>query len=99
MRITLALATLQIVSVSPSVVEPLIALSIVYVAVENVLGGEHTGRRTALVVGTEGEGLPQALLERLDAVRIEQASGLDSLNVATAAAIALHSVALAQGRL
>jgi len=57
------------------------------------------GRRAALVVGTEGEGLPPALLNRFNTVRIEQASGLDSLNVATAAAIALHSVALSQGRL
>lgn len=63
------------------------------------LGKVRTGRRTALIVGTEGEGLPQALLERLDTVRIEQARELDSLNVATAAAIALHCVALAQGRL
>lgn len=57
------------------------------------------GRRTALVVGTEGEGLPKSVLERFKAVRIEQSNDLDSLNVATAAAIALHAVARAQGRL
>jgi tRNA G18 (ribose-2'-O)-methylase SpoU len=57
------------------------------------------GRRAALVVGTEGEGLPPSLLEKLEAVRIPQASRLDSLNVATAAAIALYSVAHGQGRL
>ncbi len=34
--ITLALASLQIVTVSPAIVEPLIALSIVYVAIENL---------------------------------------------------------------
>lgn len=39
---TLALATLDIVSVPPEVVEPLIAASIVYVAVENVF---HQGER------------------------------------------------------
>ncbi len=57
------------------------------------------GRRAALIVGTEGEGLPKTVLDRFNAVRIEQTSELDSLNVATAAAIALHSVARAQGRL
>jgi hydrogenase/urease accessory protein HupE len=36
--ITLALATLGLVSIPPSVVEPLIAVSIVFVAVENVIG-------------------------------------------------------------
>jgi tRNA G18 (ribose-2'-O)-methylase SpoU len=46
--------------------------------------------RTALVLGTEGEGLPPALLARLATARIAMAGGLDSLNVATAAAIALH---------
>lgn len=39
---TLALATLGIVSVAPEIVEPLIAASIVYVAVENVF---HRGER------------------------------------------------------
>lgn len=49
--VTLALATLKIVSVSPQIVEPLIAASIVYVAVENTLGGKITLRRTAVVFG------------------------------------------------
>ncbi|MDA4847881.1 TrmH family RNA methyltransferase [Hoeflea poritis] len=55
-------------------------------------------RRTALVVGTEGEGLPESLLKRIDTARIPQAPGLDSLNVGTAAAIALFSIASALGR-
>lgn len=46
--------------------------------------------RTALLLGTEGEGLPQALLDRLETVRIEMAPGFDSLNVAAASAVALH---------
>jgi tRNA G18 (ribose-2'-O)-methylase SpoU len=46
--------------------------------------------RTALVLGTEGEGLPESLMAKLDLVRIAMRSGLDSLNVATASAIALH---------
>ena len=56
------------------------------------IGGlERTGRM-ALLLGTEGEGLPAALLERLATARIPIAGGFDSLNVATAAAIALHEM-------
>ncbi|MDX8483011.1 RNA methyltransferase [Mesorhizobium sp. VK24D] len=46
--------------------------------------------RLALYLGTEGEGLPEALLNRLRTVRIGMAEGFDSLNVAAASAIALH---------
>ncbi|WP_238475542.1 HupE/UreJ family protein [Rhodophyticola sp. CCM32] len=49
--ITLALASLGIVSIPPGVVEPLIAASIVYVGVENALGWGNVGGRTALVFG------------------------------------------------
>ncbi len=49
--ITLALASLGIVTIPASVVEPLIALSIVYVGVENVLGFGNLRYRTALVFG------------------------------------------------
>lgn len=49
--VTLALATLGFVSVSPALVEPLIALSIVYIAVENIFGGAIGWRRTAVVFG------------------------------------------------
>jgi tRNA G18 (ribose-2'-O)-methylase SpoU len=62
--------------------------------------GEITpGRRVALVMGTEGEGLPPAILERFHSARIAQAKGLDSLNVGTASGIALYSIARAMGRL
>ena len=44
--------------------------------------------RMALVVGTEGDGLPQSILSAFGSVRIPQAPGLDSLNVATASGIA-----------
>ncbi len=51
------------------------------------------GRRTALLLGAEGPGLtPEALAAADVAVRIPMASGVDSLNVATAAAIAFHTV-------
>jgi tRNA G18 (ribose-2'-O)-methylase SpoU len=49
-------------------------------------------KRMALYVGTEGEGLPADLMQKLTTVRIPIAEGFDSLNVATAAAVALHEV-------
>jgi tRNA G18 (ribose-2'-O)-methylase SpoU len=49
--------------------------------------------RMALVVGTEGEGLPQKILSAFGGLRIPQAPGLDSLNVATASGIALFALA------
>lgn len=49
--ITLALASLQIVSIPASIVEPLIAASIVYVAVENIFGGKVGPLRIAVVFG------------------------------------------------
>ena len=55
--------------------------------------------RMALVTGTEGSGLPTAILQRFNAARIAQAPGLDSLNAATATGIALYEIASAQGRL
>jgi tRNA G18 (ribose-2'-O)-methylase SpoU len=49
------------------------------------------GRRQALVVGAEGQGLTAGALAAADRrIRITMAPGVDSLNVATAAAIALH---------
>jgi len=49
--------------------------------------------RTALYFGTEGGGLPEVLMTRLETVRIAMAEGFDSLNVAAASAIALHELA------
>ena len=47
------------------------------------------GRRVATIVGAEGPGLSPAALAAADRrVRIPMADGVDSLNVATAAAIA-----------
>ncbi|OBZ95408.1 RNA methyltransferase [Pararhizobium polonicum] len=53
--------------------------------------------RTALLVGTEGEGLPETILSSIRTARIRQRPGLDSLNVATATGIALHQVAMING--
>ena len=50
--------------------------------------------RQALVVGAEGPGLSEAALAAAGRrVRIPMAAGVDSLNVATAAAVALHHLA------
>ena len=49
-------------------------------------------RKLAIVLGAEGPGLPEALIMRGVPVRIPMADGFDSVNVATAGAIALHSV-------
>ncbi len=55
--------------------------------------------RALLILGTEGPGLDAATLARARPVRIPMAAGFDSLNVATAAGIALHAIAHGQGRL
>lgn len=55
--------------------------------------------RTALVLGTEGDGLPDGILRSIRTARIRQAPGLDSLNVATAAGIALYRIAAINGRI
>lgn len=47
--ITLALASLGLVVIPASIVEPLIAVSIVYVGVENILGRINVAARTVLV--------------------------------------------------
>ena len=49
----------------------------------------RTGRM-ALVVGAEGPGLPADVISQCRSVGIRMAAGFDSLNVATAAGIALH---------
>ena len=49
------------------------------------------GVRTALLLGAEGPGLTPAALAVADVrVRIPMTSGVDSLNVATAGAVAFH---------
>jgi len=59
---------------------------------------ELSDRRVALVLGHEGEGLTQAALEACPLrARIPMAGDTDSVNVATAAAIAMYEVASRQG--
>jgi len=49
--------------------------------------------RVAVLFGTEGAGLPETILARVQTVRIPMAGELDSLNVATASGIVLHHFA------
>ena len=63
------------------------------------IGDIAPARRMALVMGTEGEGLPRAILERFHTARIAQMPGLDSLNVGTASGIVLYGMAKSMGRL
>ena len=56
------------------------------------------GRRVALLLGAEGPGLTAEALATADRrVRIPMATGVDSLNVATAAAVAFHVLAAPLG--
>ncbi len=71
-------ADFEVIALSPSVREPLTAV-------------RRKGRQ-ALLVGSEGPGLPAAIMDRVRTVGIPMAGGFDSLNVATSAAIALHHV-------
>ena len=55
----------------------------------------RSAARTAIVLGTEGPGLPDSVLERARPIGIAMAAGVDSLNVATTAAVVLHHLATA----
>jgi tRNA G18 (ribose-2'-O)-methylase SpoU len=48
--------------------------------------------RQAVLFGAEGPGLPDAVFEQAQSVRIEMAGGFDSLNVATTSGIVLHQM-------
>jgi len=50
-------------------------------------------QRAAVLLGTEGEGLPEAIMARALTVGIPMAQGFDSLNVATTSGIVLHALA------
>jgi len=55
---------------------------------------ETAGRRVAVLLGSEGPGLSaEAMAAAEELVRIPMVPGVDSLNVATAAAIAFHAFA------
>lgn len=56
----------------------------------------HPPEKLAIMLGAEGPGLPDALISKAQAVRIPMRAGFDSINVATAGAIALAHVFSAQ---
>jgi tRNA G18 (ribose-2'-O)-methylase SpoU len=68
----------EVIALSPSALESLAAVP--------------RGGRQAVLVGSEGPGLPADILRRVRTVGIPMAGGFDSLNVATSAAIALHQI-------
>ncbi len=62
------------------------------------LAAEATGR-VAVLLGSEGWGLTQEAIDAADAaVRIPMAGGVDSLNVATAGAVAFYALSTFSGR-
>jgi hypothetical protein len=81
--ITLALSIYGFVAAPPSIVEPLIALSIAYVAVENIFLSELKSWRIALVFGfglLHGMGFA-GVLEELGLPRTEFATALVTFNL------------------
>jgi tRNA G18 (ribose-2'-O)-methylase SpoU len=72
----LAGASFEVIALSPSGVE--------------TLSKVQPSRRTALLLGAEGPGLPPDLLARTRTVSIPMSGNFDSLNVATTSGIALH---------
>lgn len=56
------------------------------------------GAKTAILLGAEGPGLPEGLIAKARPVRIEMAGNFDSINVATAGAIALSHLHAARDR-
>lgn len=61
-------------------------------AASETLAGLPPPLRLAILLGPEGPGLPQDLMQRCQRVSIPMSGGMDSLNVATAGAIALANV-------
>ncbi|MEL6859819.1 MAG: RNA methyltransferase [Pseudomonadota bacterium] len=56
------------------------------------IGEQIVPQKLALLLGAEGPGLPEALISAAHPVRIPMVAGFDSVNVATAGAIALAHV-------
>lgn len=62
---------------------------------EQTLAELKPSRRTALLLGSEGPGLPRDIIARCQPVGIRMAGGFDSLNVAATSAVALHHLTTA----
>ena len=81
--VTLALGLYGVVQISPSIVEPLIALSIVYVAVENILTPKLTAWRPFVVFGfglLHGLGFA-GVLQEIGLPRDDFVAGLIAFNI------------------
>lgn len=63
---------------------------------EQTLAELKPGKRTALLLGSEGPGLPREIIARCRPVGIRMAGGFDSLNVAATSAVALHHLTTAR---
>ncbi len=59
---------------------------------DEVLAELAPTERTAVLLGAEGPGLPDALMSRARTVRIPMAGAFDSLNVAATSALVLHQL-------
>ena len=75
---TLEAAGFEVIALTPSAVETLSEL--------------RPGGRRALLLGSEGPGLPPEIIARCRPVGIRMSGGFDSLNVAATSAIALHQM-------
>ena len=53
-------------------------------------------QKSAIILGTEGEGLPASSLNNLTTLKVEMSDDFDSLNVATTSGIVLHHMAVNQ---
>lgn len=53
-------------------------------------------QKSAIILGTEGQGLPKSALNTLKTVKVEMSDNFDSLNVATTSGIVLHHMAINQ---
>ena len=76
--IALETAGFEVVALSPSADAP--------------LSGLAGGGRKAILVGSEGPGLPSEIMARVRTVGVPMAGGFDSLNVAVTSALALYQI-------
>ena len=53
-------------------------------------------KKSAIILGTEGDGLPASTLSKLKSLKVEMSDDFDSLNVATTSGIVLHHLAVHQ---
>ena len=74
----------EVIALSPGAREP--------------LAGLRGGGRKAVLVGSEGPGLPSDLMTRVRTVGVPMAGGFDSLNVAVTSALALYQITTVSNR-